>query len=164
MRRLAPLAVLVVAWVLLNGELTVGNVVAGAIAAAVLLALFPLEGARWQHQLHPLGLARFLGFVAVSLVTSSAQVIRTVLRPSAPRLRAGIVRVELPATSPLVVTLVANAISLTPGTLTLTATNEPAVLHVHVLGLGDVEAFRRSVVDLHGRATAAFTPILGGGA
>ena len=56
------------------------------------------------------------------------------------------------------VTLVANAITLTPGTLTVTAESDPAVLHVHVLGLGDVDEFRASVHDLHRRATAAFTP------
>ena len=150
--------VLVVTWVALNGELTVGNVLAGAAVSALVLGAFRLEPSRWGHTWHPLAFARFLGFVGVSLVTSSVQVIRAVLFPTPARLRAGIVRVELPDTSPLVVTMVANAISLTPGTLTLTASNRPAVLHVHVLGLDDVEHFRRSIADLHRRAAAAFTP------
>lgn len=158
MSRLPVAAVLLVVWALLNGELTVGNVLAGGAVAAGLVLLFPLEPSSARHRLRPVGLARFVGFVVASLVTSSARVVRTVLRPTAPRLRAGIVRVDLPATSPLVVTLVANAISLTPGTLTLTATNDPAVLHVHVLGLDDVDDFRAGVLDLHRRAAAAFTP------
>lgn len=163
-RRLPVFAVLLVAWVLLYGEPSVGNVLAGAAVAGGVLALFPLEAGSHGHRLNPLALARFLGFVVISLVTSSLQVVRAVLFPSADRWRAGIVRVELPPTSPLVVTLVANAISLTPGTLTLTATNSPPVLHVHVLGLHDPDEFRSSIVDLHRRATAAFTPRAGVGA
>ena len=67
-------------------------------------------------------------------------------------------RVELPGATPLVTTLVANAITLTPGTLTVTAGSDPAVLHVHVLGLGDLDEFRAEILDLQRRASAAFTP------
>jgi multicomponent Na+:H+ antiporter subunit E len=103
---------------------------------------------------------RYVGFVAWSLVTSSASVVRTSLVPTPARLRSGIVRCELPGASPLVTTLVANAITLTPGTLTVTAdaTADPAVLHVHVLGLSDIEGFRGEIADLHARARAAVTP------
>jgi multisubunit Na+/H+ antiporter MnhE subunit len=47
---------------------------------------------------------------------------------------------------------------LTPGTMTLTARLDPAELHVHAIGLGDVNEFRLSVHDLERRTTAAFTP------
>jgi multicomponent Na+:H+ antiporter subunit E len=156
--RAAVFVVLLVAWVLLAGELTVANVAAAVLVAGGVLALFPLEAPLVHHRLHPLALVAFLAHVGLSLVTSSAQVVRTVLWPTEARLRAGIVRVDLPPASPLVVTLVANAISLTPGTLTLTATARPAVLHVHVLGLGDPDEFRQEILDLHRRAAAAFTP------
>lgn len=157
--RLPSLAGLTVVWVLLNGDLTVGNVLGGlAVSAAVLLLLPTTPGTR-RHEVHPLGILRFLGFVAWSLVTSSWAVAVTVVRPTDGRLRAGIVRCELPGASPLVVTLVANAITLTPGTLTVTAeAGEHPVLHVHALGLGDLDAFRAGISDLQARATAAVTP------
>lgn len=158
LRRMVPwVAVLTVIWVLLNGEPTVANVLGGLFVSSLVLVAFPLAPATASHRVHPLALSRFAAFVAASLVTSSLQVAVTALAPTPARLRSGIVRVELPGATPLITTLVANAITLTPGTLTVTATSEPAVLHVHVLGLTDPEEFRASIRDLQERATAAVT-------
>ena len=43
--------------------------------------------------------------------------------------------------------------------MTLTATVDPAELHVHGIGLGDLEEFRAAVHDLERRTLAAFEPI-----
>lgn len=165
MRRLVGrvpwIVVLTATWVLLQGEATVGNLLGGLAAALVVLLAVPLAREPGRHRVHPLGLLRYLAFVAGSLVTSSLAVVRTSVAPTPRRLRSGIVRCELPGASPLVATMVANAITLTPGTLTVTADADadPAVLHVHVLGLDDVDAFRAEVADLHRRARAAVTPV-----
>ena len=53
-------------------------------------------------------------------------------------------------------TLVANAITLTPGTLTIDARGRPAVLYVHVLSFDAVEATRAEVEDLERRIVRAF--------
>lgn len=158
-RRVTWAVVLVAIWVLLNGELTLANVVGGAVVAGIVLVVVPVAQAPGAHRVHPLGTIRFVAFVLWSLVTSSWAVALTSLRPTDERLRAGIVRVELPGATPLITTLVANAITLTPGTLTVTAeAGDEPVLHVHALGLGDVDAFRAEITDLQARATAAFTP------
>lgn len=151
---------LTVVWVLLQGDLSAANVIGGALAALVVLVAVPVAAPDRRHRVHPLGLVRFLAFVGWSLVTSSATVARTVVAPRPERLRAGFVRIELPGATQLVATMVANAISLTPGTLTVTASvdDDGAVLHVHVLGLADVDAYRAEVVDLQRRATAAVSP------
>lgn len=151
--------VLTVVWVGLTGDPTIANFVAGALAAALIVILFPLEPPPFMHRLHPLALLQLVGFVAVNLLVSSVQVVRAVLLPTPARLRAGVVRVDLEETSPLVATLVSNAISLTPGTLALVARNQPTVIYVHVLGLEDLDEFRSSILDLQRRVTAAFTPI-----
>lgn len=159
LRRIVPWTiVLTTIWVLLNGRPQVANVLGGLAVSAIVLIAFPLAEEAGGHRFHPIATVRFGLHVAWSLVTSSLAVALAVLAPTPARLRAGIVRVDLPGASPLVTTLVANAITLTPGTLTVTAQSDPAVLHVHVLGLGDVDEFRASVHDLHRRATAAFTP------
>lgn len=164
MRRLARrwpwLVGLTVTWVVLQGDLTVGNVLGGAGAAALVLVAVPVADRPRAHRVHPLALVRFVGFVLVSLVTSSLAVVAASLAPSPSRLRSGIVRCELPGATPLVTTMVADAITLTPGTLTVTADAGPdgAVLHVHALGLTEPDAFRAEVADLHRRAVAAVTP------
>lgn len=158
-RRVMWVLVLAATWVLLNGDLTPANVAGGLLVAAGVMVLAPMAPAPRRHQVHGLAVLRFAVFVLRSLIASSWAVVVTSLRPTDERLRAGIVRVTLPGATPLVTTLVANAITLTPGTLTVTAVagDEP-VLHVHALGLGDLDAFRSRILDLQARAMAAFTP------
>lgn len=161
LRRRGPwVLVLTAIWVLLNGDPTVANLVGGVLVSVLVLVAFPLapmEGDT-HHVFHPWAALRYAAFVLWSLLTSSMQVVVAVLAPTPERLRAGIVRVELPGATPLVTTLVANAITLTPGTITVTAEADPSVIHVHVLGLGDADEFRDEIHDLQRRATAAFTP------
>jgi len=43
------------------------------------------------------------------------------------------------------ITLLSNLITLTPGTLTLEVAKDRSQLFVHVMNVGDVAAFRRSI-------------------
>jgi multicomponent Na+:H+ antiporter subunit E len=161
----APLfVVLLGTWLLLQGEVSVANVLGGAVVAAALVVVFPVGAHVVHHRLHPWAFAKFIGFVLWSLVLSSWEVIKIVVRPTPTNLRAGIVRVRLQHESPLTTTIVANAVTLTPGTMTLTARLDPAELHIHVLGLADAEEFKESVYDLERRTVAGLTPDLAGDA
>ncbi len=155
----APLfVVLVVTWVLLQGGLTVANVLGGAALGVALVVIFPVSRDAVHHRLHPWALVKLVAFVLYSLVMSSWEVIKVIVRPTPTSLRSGIVRVPMDRESPLTVTIVANAVTLTPGTMTLTARVDPAELHIHVLGLADAGEFRESVYDLERRTVAALTP------
>ncbi len=120
--------------------------------------LFPVSDEVVHHRLHPWAFVKFVVFVLYSLVMSSWAVIKVIIRPTPTSLRSGIVRVQMGEESPLTTTMVANAVTLTPGTMTLTARVDPAELHIHVLGLADPEEFRESVYDLERRTVAALTP------
>ena len=160
--RTGPLAVVLVGtWLLLQGQWSVGNVIGGAVLAVLLVALFPVDALATAHRVHPWALLKFFGFVLYSLVLSSWAVIKVILHPTPTSLRSGIVRVTLTEESALTATIVANAVTLTPGTMTLTARLDPAELHIHVLGFGNAEEFRESVYDLERRTIAALTPRLG---
>lgn len=163
-RLLAPPLLLVV-WLALWGGITVVNVVSGLLVVAVLgLVIRRMPGP--THRLHPLGLLRLFVVFGWRLVTSSATVVATVLAPTPTRLRSGIVGVELSQPSQLVAAIVSDAISLTPGTLTLDvryaaagpAGTEPPTLYVHVLGLSDPAAIRADVRRLESLVLAAITP------
>jgi multicomponent Na+:H+ antiporter subunit E len=146
-------------WLLLHGDWSVANVIGGVVLGTVLVLLFPLDRTQLRHRLHPWAFVKLVGFVLYSLVLSSWAVIKVIVRPTPDSLRAGVVRVTLRHESQLTTTLVANAVTLTPGTMTLTARLDPAELHIHVLGLADPDEFRESVHDLERRAVAALTPI-----
>lgn len=145
-------------WLLLHGEFSVPNVLWGLVLGLALAIVFPVDTSALRHRVHPWGLVKWLAFVLWSLVLSSWAVIKVILRPTPANLAAGVVRIRLTTESPLTATLVANAITLTPGTMTLTARLGPAELHVHGIGLGDLAEFRASVHDLERRTLAAFSP------
>jgi multicomponent Na+:H+ antiporter subunit E len=152
--------VLVGVWLLLEGELDVANVAGGVVLGLFLTIVFPVSEHVVHHRLHPWAFAKFVVFVLYSLVISSWEVIKVIVHPTPTSLRSGIVRVRLQEDSPLTTTIVANAVTLTPGTMTLTARVDPAELHIHALGLAEPDEFRASVHDLERRTVAALTPEL----
>ena len=59
----------------------------------------------------------------------------------------GIVMVPLDVKSDIGITVLANMISLTPGTLSLDVSNDKKVLFVHAMYIKDKEKFIRSIKD-----------------
>lgn len=165
MNRFIPRLFALVVWLALWGEVSVVNVVSGVLVVGILALLFRPEPR--GHTLHLVALVRLLAVFAWRLVSSSATVVLAVLAPTPARLRSGVVGVELSHPSSLVATIVADAISLTPGTLTLEAryahddgsvASVPPVLYIHVLGLADPAAIRDDVRRLERLVVSAVTP------
>jgi multicomponent Na+:H+ antiporter subunit E len=155
-RALGPVLLLVV-WIALQGSPSVGNLVGGVIVVSV---VYWVSGrAPRAHVVHPVATARFALVFVKMLVESTLSVAVTALRPTPERLRAGVVACTLEHQTPLVATIVADAITLTPGTLTLDVRSDPTVLYVHVLGLGDPEEIRADVAALERLVVAAIEPL-----
>ena len=70
------------------------------------------------------------------LLVSAKEVVLTVLRPSRAR-RSGIVTVPLDVRGEFGVALLANMITLTPGTTSLHVSEDRRFLYVHVMNLSD---------------------------
>ena len=159
MRRLVGPAALLVVWLLLWGEVSLANLASGVVVVAVLTAvLAPLRAAP-AHRLHAWGVTVLCADLVWRLVVSSLQVARTVITPTPERLRSGVVAAPLASGSPLVATVVADLITLTPGTLTLDVRSDPPHLLVHVLGLDDPDAVRAEVADLEAMVLRAVEPL-----
>lgn len=152
-QHLAVGAFLVAVWVVLWGEVSAVNVLSGAAVAAFVLALSRLQPP--QHRVHPLGIARYIGDLLVRVFRSTVEVIRVVF--SSGVATESVTEVELGPTTPLVSTMVANMITLTPGT---TVAEDPGggELTVHSLGSDDAAGLRSDVADMQGVATDALTP------
>ncbi|MBB3037865.1 Na+/H+ antiporter subunit E [Hoyosella altamirensis] len=71
------------------------------------------------------------------------------------RMSAGIVRLPLRCSTDLEITMLANLISLTPGTLTLSVQNNPAVLYVHGMYAADKDAFKAELYEAERRLLRA---------
>lgn len=78
------------------------------------------------------------------LVVSSVQVARDVVTPRS-RARPGILAIPLDARSDLQITLFANLVSLTPGSLSLDVSEDRRLLFVHMMFIDDPEKDRRAL-------------------
>lgn len=147
-------AVLVVIWLMLWGEVTPANLLSGLLVALVVVAGFD-RTRRGRVVIRPIHAARFALHFAGRLVVSGVVVARTVIAP-AHRVRTGVVAVPLVGCSDAVVTLVADAVSLTPGTLTIEVRRQPPTLFVHALDVKEVEQVQAEVRRLEVLAVRAF--------
>lgn len=162
-RSLVAIAWATVVWTALWGSVTVANLLAGVAIGIATVLLVPVSpdrrdaGDRGRLGLHPLAGLAFLGYFLRLLVVASAVVAWEVVTPRN-RIHQGIVRLPLRTTSPGVATVIANAISLTPGTVTLEVAPDPLILYVHVLHLREVDHVRNDLRELEERALRAFDP------
>lgn len=158
MNRLLPTALVFAVWMALWGELTWANAASGLVVVGVIG--YVIRAVPRSHDVHGLAMIRLIAVFIVRLVTSSAAVALAVVAPTPARLRSGVVVVRLSQGSALVATIVADAISLTPGTLTLDARPQGTtiLLHIHVLGLGDPDDVRTDVEHLEELVLSAVTP------
>jgi multicomponent Na+:H+ antiporter subunit E len=97
--------------------------------------------------LWPLRIVRSLAIFLVELIKANLRVAIEVLTPGF-SMTAGIIRVPTRTRSALEAVALANAISLTPGTLTLEVDEENHVLYVHGLYVTSRSEFLRGIARI----------------
>lgn len=89
-------------------------------------------------------LVTFIGFFLWELVVASLRVGYDIVTPDH-HMRPGIVGVPLDARTDLEITLLANLITLTPGTLSLDVSDDRQTLYIHVAYLTDRDELEREI-------------------
>ena len=148
MRRLLPHPLLsltlALLWLLLVNQLSAGHIVLGALLGWLIpfaTSAFWLEPVRIRH---PLTLLHYLGILILDIVHGSFHVAYLILRgPS--RLRPVFVEVPLALETPLAISLLANTISLTPGTVSVLLSGDRRTLVVHALDTDDGDTLVRKI-------------------
>lgn len=144
-------------WLILWRSFTPATFITGVVLAVALTWFVTRSDTHVHHRVHPIALLRFLAHMAVALVRSNIVLAREILTPT-DYTHPGILEIQLPACSELVLTVIGNSISLTPGTLTLELRAETSTLAVHVLHLRNVDVAREEIEQLHRLVSAALTP------
>ena len=159
MSYLGPTIWLTTLWMVLWRSTTPATVVTGvALAVALTWVVRRDDTHRERHRVRPLALLRFLGHMLLALVRSNVQLAYEVLTPT-DYTKPGLLEVRLPPSSELVLTVVANSITLTPGTITLGLDAATSTLVVHVLHLRDVDQARAEVEELHRLVSSALVHV-----
>lgn len=129
-----------------QGQFTFSGLLIGfALGYGALWITQPLYSASRYFQLFP-KTARLLGYFLVELILSNLRVLWDVVTPRHIS-RPGIVGIPLSAKTDMEILMVANMISLTPGTLSVDLSEDRRTLFVHVMFLDDPERFRRSIKE-----------------
>ncbi|HMO51408.1 MAG TPA: Na+/H+ antiporter subunit E [Kiritimatiellia bacterium] len=138
--------VLAFLWALLTGEISLGNLFAGFVLGYVILGL--LFGAR-EKSSYFLKVGQVIRFVVLFLkemVVSSARVAYDVITPTY-YMRPGVVAIPLDAKTDAEIALLANVITLTPGTLSLDVSEDRRTLYIHAMFVHDPDALRREIKE-----------------
>jgi multicomponent Na+:H+ antiporter subunit E len=155
--RLLLVAWLALVWTALWGSFDAGTMLAGVLVGVLVTVALREEVPDRPGSLRPLAALRFALVFLWMLAKATFEVVGAVVSPGR-RVAPAVVPVTLAERSPMVVTIVANSITLTPGTITLDAVPKDdgtAELLVHALNASDPEAVRQDALRLHRLAAAA---------
>ena len=153
-------------WIALWDELSVANVLSGlAVAVAVTaVARIDLETLRPTY-FRPVWAVWYVIVLLRNLVAANLRLAWEILTPGMST-HTGIVAVPMRGGSEAVVNLVANSITLTPGTMTVEVSTagdldddgaeDDVILYIHGMYTRDPEAVRRDVLHLEELALRAF--------
>ncbi len=122
-----------------------GNITDYLLGFAIGYALLSLADRRYFQFLLWTGV--FVLYLVYEIVVSNLSLAWLVLQPR-PKLDPGIVAVPLTIDTGLEITMLASAITLTPGTLSLDFGRDPdgqLVLYVHALRVGEADEFRHTI-------------------
>lgn len=132
-------------WSALTGQFTLENLTTGFILGYVVLYL--MRGVFRNRQYFEKGVqvVRISLFFLWELLVANLRVARDVLRPGPLRMRPRVIAVPLDLQGDVPVTLLANALSLTPGSLSLDISDDYKTLFVHAIHAPDEEQAKAEI-------------------
>lgn len=130
-------------WVALTGSFAFLNFLFGFVLGFLILSISSSNDKSKYFKILPKVIA-FIFFFLYELFKANIQVAYDVVTPKF-YMKPGIVRVPLDAKTDMEITLLANLISLTPGTLSLDVSNDKKVLYVHAMYVSNKEKFIQGI-------------------
>jgi multicomponent Na+:H+ antiporter subunit E len=141
---------LALSWIALTGQFTPMNFVAGFLLSYFMLRLVQPSSDQPGYFHRASRLLKFTLFYLKEFFLANFRVALTVLSPKM-NISPAIVAVPLAARTNLSIVVLANLITLTPGTLTMDISDDQEILYVHSMYTQDVEQFRREIKNLERR-------------
>lgn len=151
---------LTVLWVLLWGSLSLANVASGLLAAVVVLTIARLPRIRKvEHDqravINPIATIWLIVVVLYKLIEANLVLAWEIVTPR-DKIHSGVIAVPMRTESETSMMIVANVITLTPGTVTVDVIGSPPVVYVHVLHLREIEQVRADLLHLEALTVRAF--------
>jgi multicomponent Na+:H+ antiporter subunit E len=137
---------LALAWTVATGEFTLPNLLLGFAFGYFILVFSQRAIGRSNYFTKVSQVPRFALFYLGQLILANLRVAYDVVTPTH-YMRPGVIAVPLDAETDAEITLLANLITLTPGTLSVDLSDDRRVLYIHAMYIDhdDVEAARRAI-------------------
>lgn len=135
---------LTLVWVALTGNFNVVNFVFGFVLSFLIMWVIAKRSGELRYFQRIPKVISFVFFFLKELVKANLQVAYDVITPKF-YMQPAIIKVPLDAKTDLEITLLANLITLTPGTLSLDVSDDKKVLYVHGMYVKDREHFIQSI-------------------
>lgn len=137
---------LAVFWALASGRLTLGTFLVGFVAGFVTLYVTRRATGAEAYTTKARQAVLLLLVFLRELIEANLRLAYDVLTPKH-HMRPAIVAIPLDARTDFEITLLANLITLTPGTLSLHVSEDRSVLYIHSVYTPDAGELRRSIKD-----------------
>ena len=135
---------LALAWAALQGEMTLGNLVAGYVVGYAILELLTRGGVMHStlasRTRHAIGLGAFFAW---ELLLANFRVAVDVLRGH--RIEPAVVAIPLDVTGDGEILLLSMLINITPGSVTIDLSDDRRTLYVHVMHMKTADETRREI-------------------
>lgn len=137
---------LAAAWVLLVGELEAETFIEGMIIGYLILWISrsALGGTKYFRKM-PVTIM-FVFYFIKELVIANLKVAFDIVTPK-DYMKPGIIAFPLDVKTDMEITLFANLLTLTPGTLSLDVSSDKKTLYVHALYVKDADSFRKDLKE-----------------
>lgn len=137
---------LAAAWVLLVGELEAETFIEGIIIGYLILWISrsALGGTKYFRKI-PVTIM-FIFYFIKELVIANLKVAFDIVTPK-DYMKPGIIAFPLDVKTDMEITLFANLLTLTPGTLSLDVSSDKKILYVHALYVKDADSFRKELKE-----------------
>lgn len=133
-----------IAWCFLQGGITLGNLILGGLLGTGVLSISLSFNTMGRSLFQLKAVVRLVFFILKELVISSLRITWDILTPTV-YARPRIVRVPIDDLNEVAITLLANAISLTPGSLSLEVKDDRQFLYVHLMYAEDRDSAVREI-------------------
>lgn len=138
-------------WIAVSGDFSGSGLLTGFVLGYVILGLTLREVPAFAAYVRRVPkIILFAGYFLRELVRSNLRVAWDVVTPTH-YMKPAVIAVPLEAKTDGEIALVANLISLTPGTLTLDVSSDRRVLYIHVMYLDDLDQVRADIKRFEAR-------------
>lgn len=134
-------------WVALSGQLNYTSFVFGYILGFFLLWLLNrnrIGGKDYFYRVPKI--ISFILYFFYDMIKANIEVTIDVLTPNY-NMRPGVIKYEMDAKTDFEITMLANMISLTPGTLVIDFSTDKKYMYIHAMYLKDIDRFKKNMKE-----------------